>query len=289
MLPATQTYSLLPSAIEIELVIKFSNIIANTNFCPLRFRKKPDDTFAAIMMGLEIGLKPMQSIQDIAVINDRPSVYGDAALALIKSSGELEYIDEKMEGDLKTNPIAICIAKRKGEKNEVIQTFSLADSERAGLLIKDTYKKYPLRMLQMRARSWCLRDAFPHILKGIQIREEVEDYPIEKEVTPINKHNSLIEELQQQLKVDVEPIAIETKQPSVVLAINDKIKSAENQEDLNKLTEEIKNGNYSEEEKNKLRKLFKNKKQEISEEKLGKSDVAINSLDTIRNTLKKDI
>jgi hypothetical protein len=35
-------------------------------------------------------------------------------------------------------------------------------------------------MLQMRARGWALRDAFPDALKGLGIREEVQDYQIKQ-------------------------------------------------------------------------------------------------------------
>ena len=33
--------------------------------------------------------------------------------------------------------------------------------------------KYPKRMLQMRARAFCLRDAFPDVLRGLYVAEEV--------------------------------------------------------------------------------------------------------------------
>jgi hypothetical protein len=39
-------------------------------------------------------------------------------------------------------------------------------------------------MLQMRARAFVLRDAFADVLKGLSIREEVEDYQTPRDVTP---------------------------------------------------------------------------------------------------------
>jgi hypothetical protein len=53
----------------------------------------------------------------------------------------------------------------------------LAMAERAGLTrIEGPWQSYPERMLRMRARSWTMRDGFADVLRGVQLREEVEDY-----------------------------------------------------------------------------------------------------------------
>ena len=204
--------------------IHYANAIARSNFCPKDYRNKPEDILVAIQMGLEVGLKPMQAVQGIAVINSRPAIWGDAALAVVEASGKLEYIKETIEGDLKTNAMATCAIKRRGKKNEVIRTFSVDDAKRAGLWNKDIYQKYPQRMLQMRARSWTLRDAFADVLKGLNIREEVEDIPAEKTISSYqeNRQSDLLEELQQQLKEETTvSIQLETNDTPSPAALNE--------------------------------------------------------------------
>jgi hypothetical protein len=50
-------------------------------------------------------------------------------------------------------------------------------AQRAGLTRNEgPWQTYPERMLRMRARSWTMRDAFADVLRGLQLREEVEDY-----------------------------------------------------------------------------------------------------------------
>ena len=50
------------------------------------------------------------------------------------------------------------------------------DAKRAGLWTKaGPWQTYPRRMLQMRARSFALRDAFPDVLKGLISVEEALD------------------------------------------------------------------------------------------------------------------
>ncbi len=41
--------------------------------------------------------------------------------------------------------------------------------------------QYPKRMLQLRARGFALRDAFPDVLKGLVTAEEAQDYPTQPE------------------------------------------------------------------------------------------------------------
>ncbi|NPA64472.1 MAG: recombinase RecT [Epsilonproteobacteria bacterium] len=154
--------------------MEFAELLSKSSLIPKHFHGRPGDILVAIEWGLEVGLKPMQALNNIAVINGRPSIWGDAALALVRSSGLLEYIDERIEGDT-----AVCRIKRKGEP-ETIRTFSMEDAERAGLLKKPgPWQQYPKRMLQMRARAWALRDVFPDVLSGIAIAEEAGDIEVE--------------------------------------------------------------------------------------------------------------
>jgi hypothetical protein len=138
----------------------------------------------------------MQALQNIAVINGKPSVYGDAMMALVQASPVCEGIDEHIEGEGTPNPVAVCVARRKG-RNPVIARFSVEDAKRAGLWGKQgPWQAYPKRMLQMRARGFALRDAFPDVLKGLITVEEAQDYPDdakprEHNVTPIKPANPL--------------------------------------------------------------------------------------------------
>ncbi len=136
--------------------------------------QRPEQVIVAVQMGMELNLTFMQSIRNIAVINGRPSLWGDMPLALVKRSKELEYIREGFEEREGADFAAVCIVKRKGEE-EISRVWSWGDAVQASLHEKDTYKKYPRRMCQMRARSWALKDAFPDIISGVGIAE-YDDY-----------------------------------------------------------------------------------------------------------------
>ena len=87
-------------------------------------------------------------------------------------------------------------------KSPIIRTFSIAEARKARLLGKSgPWQDYRGRMLQMRARGFALRDGFADVLKGLNIREEVEDIPKEKEShLPTHNSQTLIAELEQELQ-----------------------------------------------------------------------------------------
>ena len=138
----------------------------------------PAKMMVALMAGSEIGLSPTQSIQNVMVINGRPSVWGDAALGLVRSSRVLEDIEETVSGEGE-EMVATCRVKRKDCITPTIRTFSVADAKAAGLWGKaGPWRNYGRRMLAMRARGFALRDSCPDVLKGLGIAEEIADIEV---------------------------------------------------------------------------------------------------------------
>lgn len=174
----------------LDAAIECCKMIAKASFCPKDFRSKPEEVLCAIQYGMEIGYSPMQALQSIAVINGKPSVYGDGLMALCQSFSECEDIQETFDTKTMT---ATCIVKRKG-RSPVVHIWNPEKAKKAGLWGKSgPWSQYPERMLQMRARGFALRDAFADRLKGIITAEEARDYPPREEkpiniVTAINKN-----------------------------------------------------------------------------------------------------
>jgi hypothetical protein len=156
---------------------RFSKMVAASDFAPKDFRGKPESCLLAIQHGSEIGLSPMQSLQNIACINGRPAIWGDAALAVAMASPVCESVTETIDGEGE-NMVATCTAKRRGYEKPTVVRFSVADAKKASLWGKTgPWTQYPRRMLQLRARGFALRDAFPDVLKGLVTAEEAQDYP----------------------------------------------------------------------------------------------------------------
>ena len=162
----------------------WAGALSKSGMVPKHYEGNPGAIIAAVQMGREVGMSPMQSLLGIAVINGRPSMYGDALLGLVRKSGLCEYISEWIEDAPDGDVVAYCETTRKGDPRKTLRVFSKQDAIRASLWGKaGPWKQYPQRMLQMRARSWCLRDVYPDVLMGFIQAEEARDIQYEIEET----------------------------------------------------------------------------------------------------------
>lgn len=157
-----------------ESAMSFLERFCKTAFCPEAYKNKPADAYIACSIGSTLGLNSFAALQGIAVINGKPSIYGDTLKALIMNSGKCEdFIEEFDEESFSWT----CTIKRKGLNTPVVRTFSWNDAEMAGLTKRSVWQQYPKRMMQMRARGFAIRDAFPDLLNGLISREEAIDSP----------------------------------------------------------------------------------------------------------------
>jgi hypothetical protein len=170
--------------------LKLAEMLAASAFVPACYKGKPGDIIAALQMGSEVGLKPMQALQSIAVINGRPSIWGDGYQGLLLSSPVYDRHEESYTGSGTTRK-AICKVWRKGNPVPFEGTFGYADAQVAGYLAKDTYKQHPDRMYMWRARHAAGQAGFSDVMKGLIPAEIADDYPpvevVSKVVQPRRK------------------------------------------------------------------------------------------------------
>jgi hypothetical protein len=170
--------------------MQFANLVLQSGIAP-KSLQTPAAIIVAIQAGAELGWGPMQSIQSIAVINGKPTLYGDALPARGWGSGVLEEMDEWYEIDGRRLTVAeeaapitdqwtaCCLTRRKGQAEPVIRQFSVTDAKQAKLWAKPgPWQDYQKRMLRMRARGFNFRDNLADVLRGMAVFEEVRDYRI---------------------------------------------------------------------------------------------------------------
>jgi hypothetical protein len=167
---------------------KFTTMVCKTDLAPKGYRNKPEEATIAIIYGMEIGLPPMASLQNISVVNGTPAVWGDAQLSLVQSSGKYEYHKSNYKGTFPNDDFtAVFECKRIGSREPVIKEFSIADAKKANLWGKaGTWTSHAKVMLSYKARAFALREAFADILKGIHSKEEMEGESI-IEINPQSK------------------------------------------------------------------------------------------------------
>lgn len=171
---------------------KMADAFIRAGMVPFSYEGKTvDETCAKLMMGimqgLEIGIAPITALKNIAIINNRPTIWGDLAIALVQNSGvlvKMEVIqDEEPDGEMNHWPASYGVTvrlHRRDQETPYEGRFTVGDAKRAGLWLnskKQPWMQYPKRMLKWRALGFAIRDGFADCLAGMMIREEVEDMP----------------------------------------------------------------------------------------------------------------
>jgi hypothetical protein len=170
----------------LEDAYRFAKYVAASGLAPKSFHT-PEQVLVAVQWGAEVGFSPMQALQGIPVINGRPSIMVEPAMALAMASGLLVQRHDRFEGEGLTRTAIVALVRKGGMAIE--RRFSVADAKQAGLEKKDIWKSYPDRMLYARALGYCLKDLFPDVLRGMPVAETLDDFgqvpePAERNITP---------------------------------------------------------------------------------------------------------
>lgn len=126
-------------------------------------------TFAVIQKGRELGIPPMAAVEGISIIKGKPACGAHLMLALVKR----DY-----------GPGAIRVAKTDAEECVVewrevgwpgtsSYRYTMDDARTAGLAGSDTWKKYPAAMLRARCISAVVKMAFPEVVGGMMLPDEL--------------------------------------------------------------------------------------------------------------------
>ncbi|MGC0364782.1 hypothetical protein ABH922_002766 [Rhodococcus sp. 27YEA15] len=162
--------------------------LCNTQLVPTLYRGKANDATAAILYGAELGLNPIQSLQQIFVVHGMPSIYARTMVGLMKSKGHKVWTEESTDESVTVS------AQRHNESHIETSTWTMERAERAGyvptidektgkhatnangrLIGNEKYLKDPQAMLYAKAASEVCRKIAPDILLGIAYtREELE-------------------------------------------------------------------------------------------------------------------
>lgn len=144
-----------------------------------------------IIAGKEIGLAPMESMQNIYMTPDgKIGVMAKIVGALIKKSKKYDYTVEKLDD----TECSIVFSRVDSGKNVELgkSTFSLKDAAKAGLVNKDNYKNYPRNMNFARALMNGARWYCPDVYCGYAV-EEIEKPEEITSVITIDKKGEVID------------------------------------------------------------------------------------------------
>ncbi len=162
--------------------LEIARMLSESTMVPKDYIGKPGNVLVAMQFGHELGLKPLQAMQSLAVINGKPGLYGDAGKALLLSRG-CRIVERDIAGIKEAGYVAECTIHRPGYP-PLTRTFAKENAVTAKLWGKEgPWTNYPERQLAWRAFWFAARDAATDILRGIPAAEELRD--IEIDITAI--------------------------------------------------------------------------------------------------------
>lgn len=146
--------------------------LSRTPTIPDRYKNKPDEMLAAVLVGKELGIEPMEAINSLFLVNGQVSMTGKLMSALVHRAGHELHVKMGIKGATVTCLRRDPYTHELHEVGEV--SFSQEDAERANLMEKPTYRAYPSVMMAWRAVSQACRIYFADVLSGVAyVPEEV--------------------------------------------------------------------------------------------------------------------
>ena len=129
-----------------------------------------------ILKGKRLGLDLFEALENITVINNKTSINGALASALVERSGLLIDKSHVYEGEGDARKCSVTV-QRKGRKHTT-WSFTIKEAKSAGLYPGKSgsgWSSYPDSMLYWRALGFCYRREFPDVLQGMYLTEELAD------------------------------------------------------------------------------------------------------------------
>lgn len=151
-------------------VSQLAEILAKSTLLPKGLHGKVPDVVVQILAGQELGLSPMAAIRGIHLIEGKPVLAADTMVALVLRSGLAEYFSCVEESDQRVT----YETKRRGSPVAQRGTWSVEDTKRAGLQMKDNWRSFPRSMMKARAKAALARDVYPDVLASCYDPDEIQ-------------------------------------------------------------------------------------------------------------------
>lgn len=153
-----------------------AEILARTSFVPKDMQGKPAEIATSMLKGWELGLDPLDALASIYVVHGRVGFYAEFMRRRIIQAGHIFRVVESTDSR--------CVVEGtradNGETHRAV--FSAEQAKRAKIDIQ----AYPAEKLVARATSRLCKQAFPDVLSGSLIVEDLIDGMVSVESTRVD-------------------------------------------------------------------------------------------------------
>ena len=178
-----------------EHIWRVATAFSGSKMVPAHFQGKPQDTFVAIQMALQLQINPLLCLQNVAVINGRPSFSAQFMIGLANSrgpfAGPLTWQTEGQGDDLSVT----CHATLKATGEIVSVNVSMAMAKADGWTKNAKYRSIPEQMLRYRSATWLIRLYCPEVTCGMQSTDELKDSDTlsQRKINPVSNNGTVVQ------------------------------------------------------------------------------------------------
>jgi len=131
--------------------------------------KTPEAVMMVVQAGRELGMKPIESINGMMIINGQIKLWGTALSARVTRLGYKINWKETTK-----QKASVTVTDPDGNETGV-EEYTEEDAKGANLIGKGAWCGHQKTMLRWRALSNCIKFNYPHLLQGISVVEDDDD------------------------------------------------------------------------------------------------------------------
>lgn len=163
----------------LDKLMEMSTMLSKSTIVPINYQNRPENCLIALDMANRMGVSPMVVMQNLYVIQGKPSFSGSAIASMIRSSFqfkdvELNYVGTEGKDDWGAYVTATRVSNGKRLKGGTV-TLGIAKKEGWYQKNGSKWQTMPEIMLGYRAYAWFARVYAPELIMGLQSVEEVND------------------------------------------------------------------------------------------------------------------
>lgn len=175
----TQVNNLMQNTKQIAVIGKIADRYAGSTMVPQNYQKNPDNCFVACELAARMNVSPILVMQNLYIVQGKPSWAGQACKALIDGCGKFANSEYIFIGEEKTPGWgcylqAINLRTKKVIKGTTI-TWQMANDEGWASKSGSKWKTMPEQMFKYRAAAFFARSECPEVLMGYSTADEIDD------------------------------------------------------------------------------------------------------------------
>lgn len=159
--------------------MKMAEMLAKSTIIPVTYQRRPENCFVALDMASRTGLSPLVVMQNLYVIQGKPSWAGSAIASMLNASVKFEDVELVYVGEKNTDSWGAYVQAKNRKSGKTLKggTVTIRTAKQEGWFEKSgsKWKTMPEIMLAYRAYAWFGRVYAPELMMGMQSSEEIYD------------------------------------------------------------------------------------------------------------------